>query len=133
MLSMMDDPRHARIRLLVTRGLTPATVRHLEDLLRGRMRGLLDPLGPRCDYLVDVAAELPMQAICLLLRVPEEDRPHLFACVEHIFDLPNEADFLAMTPQREAAVSEMFDYGEALIAEKRRRPGDDMLSVVIHA
>jgi cytochrome P450 len=133
MLNMMDDPRHARIRRLVTRGLTPATVRQLEDQLRGRMRGLLQPLGERCDYLVDVAAELPMQAICLLLGVPEEDRHRLFACVEHIFDLPNEADFLAMTPQREAAVSEMFDYGEALIAEKRRRPGDDMLSVVIHA
>jgi cytochrome P450 len=133
MLNMMDDPRHARIRRLVTRGLTPATVRHLEEQLRGRMRRLLDPLGERCDYLVDVAAELPMQAICLLLGVPEEDRHRLFACVEHIFDLPNEADFLAMTPQREAAVSEMFDYGEALIAEKRRRPRDDMLSVVIHA
>jgi cytochrome P450 len=132
-LNMMDDPRHARIRRLVTRGLTPATVRHLEDQLRRRMRSLLRPITGRCDFLVEVAAELPMQAICLLLGVPEEDRHRLFACVEHIFDLPNEADFLAMTPQREAAVSEMFEYGEALIAEKRRRPRDDMLSVVIHA
>ena len=40
---------------------------------------------------------------------------------------------MAMTPQREAAASEMFEYGEALIAEKRSRPRDDMLSVVIHA
>ena len=133
MLNMMDDPRHARIRRLVTRGLTPATVRRLEAQLRQRTRALLAPITGACDFLVEVAAELPMQAICLLLGVPEADRHRLFACVEHIFDQPNESDFLAMTPQREAAVSELFDYGQALIAEKRRRPGDDMLSVVIHA
>ena len=45
-LNMMDDPRHARIRRLVTRGLTPAAVRGLEDELRRRMRHLLD-LGRR--------------------------------------------------------------------------------------
>jgi cytochrome P450 len=133
MLNMMDDPRHARIRRLVTRGLTPASVRHLEDQLRHRTVLLLQSITESCDFLVDVAAELPMQAICLLLGIPEEDRHRLFACVEHIFDLPDEADFMAMTPQREAAVTEMFEYGEALIAEKRRRPRDDMLSVVIHA
>jgi cytochrome P450 len=133
MLNMMDDPRHARIRRLVTRGLTPAAVRDLEEQLRHRMHHLLEPVTDQCDFLVDVAAELPMQAICLLLGVPEEDRHRLFSWVEHIFDLPDEADFLAMTPQREAAVTELFEYGEALIAQKRRRPGHDMLSTVIHA
>ena len=133
MLNMMDDPRHARIRRLVTKGLTPATVRHLEEELRRRMRGLLDQVGDQCDFLVDVAADLPMQAICVLLGVPEVDRHRLFECVEHIFDLPDEADFLAMTPQRQAAVSELFDYGMALIEERRRHPKDDMLSVVVHA
>jgi cytochrome P450 len=133
MLNMMDDPRHGRIRRLVTRGLTPATVRHLEQELRRRTRILLDPVTDECDFLVEVAADLPMQAICILLGVPEEDRHRLFDCVEHIFDAPDETDFLSMTPQREAAVSEMFDYGVALIDEKRRHPKDDMLSVVIHA
>jgi cytochrome P450 len=133
MLNMMDDPRHARIRRLVTRGLTPATVRQLEVELRRRMRLLLAPVDGRCDFLVDVAADLPMQAICILLGVPEADRHRLFECVEHIFDLPNESDYLAMTPQREAAVAEMFAYGTALIEEKRRHPGDDMLSIVVHA
>ncbi len=133
MLNMMDDPRHARIRRLVTRGLTPAAVRALESELRRRTRLLLEPIGDTCDFLVDVAADLPMQAICILLGVPEGDRHRLFECVEHIFDLPDESDYLAMTPQRQAASAELFEYGAALIEEKRRRPGDDMLSVVIHA
>jgi cytochrome P450 len=133
MLNMMDDPRHARIRRLVTKGLTPSTVRQLESELRRRTRVLLEPIDGSCDYLVEVAAELPMQAICMLLGIPEGDRHRLFECVEHIFDLPNESDYLAMTPAREAAVTEMFDYGVALIAEKRRHRTDDMLSVVIHA
>jgi len=132
-LNMMDDPRHARIRRLVTRGLTPAAVRDLEQELRGRMRRLLDAVDGECDFLVDVAAELPMQAICLLLGVPEADRHRLFAAVEHVFDIPDESDFLSMTPERQAAVGLLYDYGAELIQEKRAVPRPDMLSRVIHA
>ena len=132
-LNMMDDPRHARIRRLVTRGLTPAAVRGLEQELRGRMRRLVESAGEDCDFLVDVAAELPMQAICLLLGVPEADRHLLFDAVEHIFDIPDESDFLSMTPERAAAVGVMYEYGVSLIDEKRAEPGPDMLSTVIHA
>jgi cytochrome P450 len=133
MLNMMDDPRHARIRRLVTRGLTPGIVRHLESELRRRTRVLLDPVAATCDFLVEVAAELPMQAICVLLGIPEGDRHRLFECVEHIFDLPDQSDYMAMTPRREAAVTDLYAYGVALIEEKRRNPRDDMLSVVVHA
>lgn len=132
-LNMMDDPRHARIRRLVTKGLTPAAVRNLEEELRRRMRVLLDSVGEEFDFLLEVAAELPMQAICLLLGVPEADRHLLFEAVEHIFDIPDEADFLAMTPQRQVAVDRMYEYGRALIEEKRAAPAADMLSSVIHA
>ncbi len=132
-LNMMDDPRHARIRRLVAKGLTPATVRHLEGELRRRMRALLGAVGERCDFLLEVAAELPMQAICLLLGIPEADRHQLFDAVEHIFDIPDETDFLSMSPQRARALGHLADYGAALLAEKRARPRDDMLSLVIHA
>ncbi len=132
-LNMMDDPRHARIRRLITKGLTPAAVRALEPELRARMRRLLEAVGEECDFLVEVAAELPMQAICLLLGVPEADRHLLFQAVEHIFDIPDESDFLSMTPARETAVGVLYEYGTALISEKRAAPRPDMLSTVIHA
>ncbi len=132
-LNMMDDPRHARIRRLVSRGLTPAAVRGLEEELRRRMRRILGRVGDECDFLIEVAAELPMQAICLLLGIPEDDRHALFDAVEHIFDPPDECDLLSMSPQRQRATDFLSSYGAALIEEKRARPGQDMLSSVIHA
>ena len=73
---MMDDPRHAQIRRLVSSGLTPRMIRLVEDDLRSRTRALLDAVEPGVpfDFLVDVAAELPMQMICILLGVPESER-----------------------------------------------------------
>src|SRR5262245_20746365 len=75
-LNMMDGARHLRIRRLVSTGLTPRTVGPLEAELRRRTRLLLERVedGRRFDFLHDVAAELPMQAICILLGVPEADR-----------------------------------------------------------
>ena len=71
-LNMMDNPRHARIRRLAGQGLTPRTVRHLEDELRRRAGLLLDDVadGEVVDLVVAVTADLPMQMICVLLGVP---------------------------------------------------------------
>ncbi len=134
-LNMMDDPRHARIRRLVSKGLTPRTVRLLEDDLRSRTQALLGDIadGAEVDFLVDVAAELPMQAICFLLGVPEQDRHRLFECVEHVFDFRDEQNYFSFTPEQTTSLEWMFDYGMDLIATKRREPGDDMLSAVVHA
>ncbi len=71
-LNMMDDPRHAEIRRLVSSGLTPRMITRVTDDLRARARTLLDAVEPgvALDFLVDIAAELPMQMICILLGVP---------------------------------------------------------------
>jgi cytochrome P450 len=133
-LNMMDDPRHARIRRLVSIGLTPRMVARLEDELRRRTRVLLDRIGDSAvvDFLVEIAAELPMQAICILLGVPEADRYELWEAVEPGFDIrEGSAGFRQSAPN--SVQGRMLDYGAALIAEKRARPTDDMLSVVVHA
>jgi cytochrome P450 len=132
-LNMMDDPRHSRIRRLVSKGLTPQMVRRLEDELRRRAGRLLDavPDGEPIDFLVEVAAELPMQMICILLGVPEDDRHDLFSAfsaVEPGFDFRT-----GDATDREPAPFDMLAYGRALIADKRAHPTDDMLSLVVHA
>jgi cytochrome P450 len=134
-LNMMDDPRHARIRRLASAGLTPRTVARLEDELRRRTRALLAPIesGAEIDFVRAVAAELPMQMICMLLGVPEADRHALFAAIEPLFDHRAGSGVLDPSPETQAAQAEMLRYGTALIAEKRARPADDMLSVAIHA
>jgi cytochrome P450 len=129
-LNMMDEPRHGRIRRLVSKGLTPLMVRNLEGELRRRAGVLLDALpdGEPVDFLVDVAAELPMQMICILLGVPEEDRHDLFGAIEPGFDFRS-----GNGTESDPSTFDMLAYGGALIAEKRAHPGDDMLSVVVHA
>jgi cytochrome P450 len=133
-LNMMDDPRHHRVRQLVTRGFTPRTIARLADELRRRTAALLDVAAERgaCDFVVDVATELPMQAICILLGVPEADRHRLFASTDRCFDFRT-GDAFEETDEFRAAMADLLAYGTTLIAEKRARPTDDMLSIVAHA
>jgi cytochrome P450 len=137
-LNMMDDPRHSQIRRLVSSGLTPRMIRRVEDDLRARTRRLLDAAvpGEPFDFLVDIAAELPMQMICILLGVPESERHWLFHAIEPQFDFgmarrAQIGQVGQMTP--EEAGSRMYSYGQELIASKRASPTDDMLSVVANA
>jgi cytochrome P450 len=133
-LNMMDDPRHARIRRLVSTGLTSRMVLRLETELRRRTRALLARIesGKELDFLVEVAAELPMQMICILLGVPEGDRHMLFQAVESQFDIRG-GDGGETPPEVAAAHQRMFRYGCELIAAKRAQPTDDMLSTAVHA
>ncbi len=134
-LNMMDDPRHTHIRRLVSSGLTPRMIRRVEDDLRARARALLDAAQPGAafDFLVDVAAELPMQMICILLGVPETERHWLFQAIEPTFDFGDSRRGEVGTMSVEEAGSRMFAYGMELITAKRAQPTDDMLSVVANA
>lgn len=134
-LNMMDDPRHAAVRRLVSSGLTPRMIRRVEDDLRARARSLLDELesGVAYDFLEVVAAELPMQMICVLLGVPEEDRHWLFRAVEPGFDFRGSRKAFEADADADEARARMFEFGTELIARKRREPTDDMLSIVVHA
>lgn len=134
-LNMMDDPRHAQIRRIVSAGLTPRMIRRVEDDIRQRVRGLLDEVrdGITFDFLRTVAAELPMQ-ICVLLGVPEEDRHWLFDAVEPGFDVRDgRMAFESSGDRSNPASARMFEYGTRLIEQKRRHPDDDMLSAVVNA
>jgi len=135
MLNMMDDPRHQRVRLLVSKGLTPRMITRLEAELRTRAARLVDAALERdaCDFVSEIAGELPMQAICILMGIPEADRHQLFGWIEHAFDFKGAREAFETTEEVSRAAAAMFEYGAALIAEKRAHPADDMLSVVCHA
>ncbi|MET0896642.1 MAG: cytochrome P450 [Mycobacterium sp.] len=134
-LNMMDDPRHSQIRRLVSSGLTPRMIARVESELRSRTRRLLDGVaaGVPVDFVTSVAAEIPMQMICILLGVPESERHWLFEAIEPQFDfgVSRSASLAQLSP--EEAGTRMYSYGVDLIAAKRSSPGDDMLSVVANA
>ncbi|MCU1458904.1 MAG: hypothetical protein JWL73_2996 [Actinomycetia bacterium] len=132
-LTMMDDPRHNRIRRLVSTGLTPRRVAAFEDDLRRRTRALISGVEDATpfDFVGQVASELPIQVICSLLGVPDDDRHQLKGVMDAAFDVrEGDAGGALAEPGRMARAR---TYAEALIAEKRARPTDDMLSVVVHA
>jgi len=134
-LNMMDDPRHSHIRRLVSSGLTPRMIARVEDDLRARARRLVDAVAPGepFDFLVDVAAEVPMQMICILLGVPESERHWLFEAIEPQFDFGGSRKASVGQLTAEEAGSRMYAYGQSLICAKRAEPTDDMLSVVANA
>lgn len=135
LLNMMDDPRHAQVRKLVSSGLTPRMIRRVEEDLRRRARALLDDVEPGVafDFLVDVAAEVPMQMICILLGVPESDRHWLFEAIEPSFDFRGSRSAVVQRMSIEDAGNRVYTFGRELIAAKRARPCDDMLSVVANS
>jgi cytochrome P450 len=107
----------------------------VEDDLRARTRRLLDAVvpGEPFDFVVDIAAELPMQMICILLGVPESERHWLFEAIEPQFDFGGARTASVSQLSAEEAGSRMYTYGQELIASKRAQPTDDMLSVVANA
>ncbi len=133
-LNMMDDPRHAQIRRLVSAGLTPRMIRRVEADLRTRIRTLLDAIADDSplDFLGQVAVEPPMQMICVLLGVPEAERHWLLAAIEPGFDIRGSRTTFADATTADLT-ARMHAYGAELVANKRRHPGDDMLSVVVNA
>jgi cytochrome P450 len=134
-LNMMDDPRHAAIRRLVSSGLTPRMIARVSDDLRSRTSTLLERVEPGVpfDFVVDVAAELPMQMICILMGIPDSQRHWLFEAIEPNFDFGGSRKASISRLSVEEAGSRMYTFGMELIAAKRAEPTDDMLSVVANA
>jgi cytochrome P450 len=134
MLNMLDDPRHTRVRGLVNKGFTPRVIARLEPELRRRARAIVDAVAdaPEFDCVDGIARDLPLQAICMLLGVPQADRKELCDCVDTAFDYTGRR-LGEQNDASRAATARLLGYAEALIAEKRRQPADDMLSVVVHA
>jgi cytochrome P450 len=128
-LNQTDDPKHRRLRSLVNTGFTPRMIGRLEKDLRRRARRILDevPRGTTFNFVPAVARELPLQAICAVLGVPQEDRAEL----SEIVDLAVSAgDGQTMSVEHLKLLSA---YADKLIERKRREPADDILSVIVHA
>ena len=134
MLNMIDPPRHDAFRGLVNKGFKPSTIARLEDELRDRTTAILDAAVARgrCDFLRDVAAELPLQVTASLFGVPQEDRHQIFEWTTAFVDYSDRELGQSSERLRDAAIG-VASYGRALIARKRAQPGDDMLSIVVHA
>ena len=131
----LEPPDHTRIRRLVSKAFTPRTVERLKpyvDALAGELVAALVEKGGG-DLLSDVAEPLPVAVIAEMLGIPESDRGPLrpwSADICGMYELNPSED----TARRAVRASVEFSaYLRELIAERRRRPGDDLISGLIAA
>lgn len=131
----LEPPDHTRIRRLVSKAFTPRTVERLKPYVHGLAGELVSRLVERGggDLLADVAEPLPVAVIAEMLGIPEPDRDRLrpwSAAICGMYELgPSEET------AREAvrASAEFSDYLRELIAERRKAPGEDLVSGLIAA
>jgi cytochrome P450 len=127
-----DPPEHTRMRALVSKAFTPRMVEGLRTRIEGMVDELLDEAYERgeIDVVRDFAYPLPIRVICEMLGVPEDDRER-FSEWSAVLAKGLDPEFLqpeGALEERFAAVASFSEYFFELMAERRRSPGDDLLS-----
>ncbi|HEX5615867.1 MAG TPA: cytochrome P450 [Acidimicrobiia bacterium] len=130
----MDPPEHTRYRKLVNRGFTPRQMRMLEPHVRELAARVVDDVIERgsCDFVVDVAAELPLQVIAEMLGVPSEDRHKLFEWSNRMIG-SEDPEYLVSEAETMNAQVEMYMYANALAEDRRANPRDDIVTALLNA
>ena len=129
----MDEPRHLRMRALVSRGFTPRRVAELAGRVTELTRQHLDKAlaEKEFDAIGEFAGKLPMDVIAELLGVPVADRDRLRTLADAVM---HRADgVLDVPPAAIEAALELARYYVTMIGERRRRPGDDLVSALLDA
>ena len=117
----IDPPQHTKLRGIVSRGFTPRAIGRLREALTARAErivqtALAEGTG---DFVTDVAAELPLQAIAELLGIPQEDRGKIFAWSNEMigYDDPEYGG------DSQAAAAELVGYAMVMAEDRRACPG----------
>ncbi len=134
MMLNMDPPMHTRYRLLVNKGFTPRMVGQLEENARRVTNQIIDAIIEKgsCDFVTEVAAELPLQIICELLGVPQADRHQVFDWSNRLIG-SDDREYEGSAETAFEASAELYAYFNQLAAERRVDPRADLVSVLLSA
>lgn len=126
----MDRPDHTRYRKLVSGGFTPRGVTALEPVIREAAQETIDAIAGkgRCDFVMDLAWNLPLTVMCEFMGIPHADR-------DLIFKLSTEAATPEGRPQEmfRASLFQLMAYGVTRAQAKRESPDDTLLSKYANA
>jgi cholest-4-en-3-one 26-monooxygenase len=134
LMLMMDPPRHTRYRLLVSRAFTPRNIRALEEYIDRTATEIVDNVIERgeCDFVTDLAAELPLQVIAEMMGVPQQDRKLIFDWSNKMIG-SEDPEFAHEEGDAETAMAELFAYSHALVEERRASPREDIITALTQA
>src|ERR1700757_2388472 len=127
----MDPPRHTKHRNIVQAVFTPKMIRQKEDSIRATVTALIDDVIEKgeCDFVDDIAVELPLRVIADMLGVPQDDRRQLFGWTNTLSRAAATGD----PPLGMGALLEIGGYLTAFIAERKANPADDLVSRMLAA
>lgn len=135
MFAFQGPEKHHRMRALVQRGFTPRAIERLRPEIEAIVDGLLGAVAARgaMDLVADFAFPLPVTVICRMLGAPVEDVPRIESWASAFARRADPAE--ALTPERErigdAVTIAFVDSMKALIEERRRAPGADLISRLV--
>jgi cytochrome P450 len=131
MLVSMDGHDHNRQRRLISAGFTPRMVGRLEQQARRWAVSIVDEALERgtCDFVQDVAYQLPMHMIADIMGIPVEDRKWLFNLTTNFLQAGDPA-YPISREQQLAIQVEMFQYAQELGRKKRADPQDDIWTIL---
>ncbi|MGZ2358116.1 cytochrome P450 [Streptomyces sp. 372A] len=127
-MSNTDPPDHARLRRLANRAFTARRVEALRDRVQHLVDRFIDAAvaaGPELELIEAVASPLPMAVVCELFGIPEEDRPRVKGWFSRFGRLSEDI------AESEQAIDQYEDYLSGLIRQRRRDPGDDLISALV--
>ena len=129
MMLMMDPPEHTGFRKLIRSEFTEPAARLRGERITALAKQIVDAVIKQgtCDFVDQVAGEMPSFVIAELMGLPLSDGRELYKLTEIIHTAPE-----ALAPGAGGqAVMKMFEYGSRVIAEKRARPRDDLASKLL--
>jgi len=133
---VLDPPRHAPVRNLVSSVFTPRRVAELEDWMRELCAESFDGL-PRhepIDLVSEIAAPIPALSIARILGVPRERWRHFQECANAMIEVAaGDPSDTTVLERHGPKLGELTRYLSERVAEKREAPGDDLLSALAHA
>jgi cholest-4-en-3-one 26-monooxygenase len=131
MLVNQDAPDHTKLRQTISRGFTPRSINALHEVLIERANTIVDDALAKGegDFVFEVAAELPLQAIAELLGVPFEDRGKLFDWSNQMLSY----DDPEYNADPALAAAEILGYAMALAADRKENPRDDIITKLVTA
>ncbi|MEV7087912.1 cytochrome P450 [Streptomyces sp. NPDC093085] len=130
-INVLDPPRSTRLRTLASQAFTKGAVERMRPAVEAVAGELLDAMaeqGPPADLVRHLSDELPQQTICTLLGIPAADRPAMRKYAHQLLSTAPEARQGAADAKRE-----LRGYFGAMVAERRRAPGDDLISALAAA
>ncbi|QFR00443.1 cytochrome P450 [Streptomyces phaeolivaceus] len=132
MLAVTDGPRHEQLRKILLRSLGPRVLRPVAAAVRANTRSLVRKAvaGGTCDFALEIASRIPMNTISNLLGVPETDRDFLLGLNKTALSSDDDD-----VDEEESAMArnEILLYFHDLVEERRRAPGEDLISVLAHS